>query len=297
MPHPPNPAFLDPSAIVRVAEAAEAAGFAAIAFTEHPAPSHRWLTAGGHEAFDPLVALAFCASVTKRLRLMPFLLVLPYHQPFLLAKSTASLDVLSGGRLIVVAGAGYMKSEFRALGVGFEERNELVEQSIRVMRAAWTTETLDWSGPNFAARGITARPHPVQAGGPPIWLGGNSVTTQRRVAALADGWSPNMYDEQTARTTRTAVLATLSDVARGINAIAAWRAEHRRTEPFDVQLLGPHGRRPPTGSDVREHLDVLGQAAGIGVTSTVVQPPHDSVEATLDFIAGYGTEVIAQATQ
>ena len=292
MPHPPSPDFLRPSTIIRVAQAAEAAGFSAIAFTEHPAPPHQWLTSGGHEAFDPLVALAFCAGTTSRLRLMPFVLVLPYHQPFLLAKSAASLDVLSEGRLTVVGGAGYLKSEFGALGVDFDRRNDLVEQAIAAMRAAWTTDELELSGFDFRVRAMTARPRPVQDGGPPIWLGGNSALTRRRVGTLADGWSPNMYDEGSPSLPRTPPMSSLADVAAGIREIASIRAEHGRSPAFDVQLLGPHGRQPPSKHDVAAHLDLLGDAAEAGVTWSVLQLPHRTVEEALDVIASYGTDVI-----
>ena len=95
--HPYNPEFLTKSGLTRFSVAAEAAGFSGIGFTDHPAPSERWLAAGGHDALDPLTALAFCAAVTDRLRLIPNILVLPYRNPFLVAKAGATLDALSDG--------------------------------------------------------------------------------------------------------------------------------------------------------------------------------------------------------
>jgi len=85
--HPYNPDFLTKSSLTRFSVAAEEAGFSGIGFTDHPAPSERWLAAGGHDALDPLAALAFCAAVTDRLRLIPNILVLPYRNPFLVAKA------------------------------------------------------------------------------------------------------------------------------------------------------------------------------------------------------------------
>ncbi|MET0147200.1 MAG: LLM class F420-dependent oxidoreductase [Ilumatobacteraceae bacterium] len=294
MPHPPAPGFLDPSTILDVARAAEAAGFHGIAFTEHPAPSDKWLKAGGHEAFDPLIALTYCAAVTERLRLMPFLLVLPYHQPFLIAKSVASVDVLSSGRMTVIGGTGYLRSEFSALGVDFDERNALLEESITTMRGVWSTDALEVAGAGFQARGVTARPRPVQQPGPPIWLGGNSKLTRRRVATLVDGWSPNMYDARMAATTRTATLETVDDVAAAIAEIRALRDEAGRDDSFDVQLNGPHGRQPPAPTEVAEHIDLLGRLSAVGVTWTVINPPHDDVAAALDMIAAYGLDVISK---
>ena len=87
-------------------EAAEASGCSAVGFTDHPIPSRRWLEAGGHNAFDPFAALAFCAAVTEQIRLMTNVAVVPYRNPFLLAKMVATVDVLSDGRTILGAGTG-----------------------------------------------------------------------------------------------------------------------------------------------------------------------------------------------
>ena len=114
--HPYNPELVTPEAVVRFARAAEAAGFAGIAFTDHPAPSDKWLKAGGHDALDPFTALAFIAGVTKEIRLIPHIVVLPYRNPFVVAKTTATLDILSGGRFVLSVASGYLRSEYRALG-------------------------------------------------------------------------------------------------------------------------------------------------------------------------------------
>ncbi len=114
---PPNPAFLTGDAIAGLARAAEDAGFWGVAFTEHPAPPEAWRATGGHDALDPFVALTWAAAVTTRLRLLTNLTVLPYRNPFLLAKTSATLDRLSGGRLVLGAGVGYLEGEYEALGV------------------------------------------------------------------------------------------------------------------------------------------------------------------------------------
>jgi len=103
--HPYHPAFVTKDAIVRFAQTAEAAGFSGIGFTDHPAPSDRWLRAGGHDALDPFSALAFVAAVTERIRLIPNIVVLPYRNPFLVAKMVATIDALSGGRFTLATAA------------------------------------------------------------------------------------------------------------------------------------------------------------------------------------------------
>ena len=108
--HPYDPELVSGVGIAAVATAAERAGFHGFGFTDHPAPTDRWLHAGGHDALDPFVAMAFAAARTTQLRLIPNIVVLPYRNPFVVAKAGATLDLLSDGRFTLAAGAGYLKT-------------------------------------------------------------------------------------------------------------------------------------------------------------------------------------------
>src|SRR5262245_9205805 len=119
--------FVTGDAVMECARAAEAAGFDSCFVTDHPAPDAKWLAAGGHHALDPFVALSFAAAATTRIRVQTHILVLPYRNPLLTAKSVLSLDVLSQGRVILGVAAGYLKAEFFALGADFDERNALTD--------------------------------------------------------------------------------------------------------------------------------------------------------------------------
>ena len=158
--HPHNPEFLTKSAVTRFCVAAEAAGFSGVGFTDHPAPTERWLKAGGHDALDPFTALAFCAAVTDRLRLIPNILVLPYRNPFLVAKASATLDALSGGRFTLAVATGYIRGEYKALGVDFEQRNALFDEAIEVILGVWSQDDFAHEGLTFSAKGQTANPKP-----------------------------------------------------------------------------------------------------------------------------------------
>ena len=136
--HGPDGDMLDAGAPAELAVAAEDAGWRGFAFTEHPVPGARWLAAGGHQALDPFVALGHVAAVTTELRLLTNLAVAPYRNPFLLAKAAATLDRISNGRFVLGVGTGYLKPEFFALGVDFEERNDLFDESLAVCRQVWT---------------------------------------------------------------------------------------------------------------------------------------------------------------
>src|SRR6478735_5409703 len=152
--HPYHPDLVTGAGIASLARAAEQAGFGGYGFTDHPAPSQKWLSGGGHDALDPFVALTWVAAATTTLRLIPNIVVLPYRNPFVVAKAGATVDVLSGGRFTLAVGVGYLKREFAALGIQFDERAALFEEALEVIRGIWTTDDYSFEGRHFSAKGI-----------------------------------------------------------------------------------------------------------------------------------------------
>ncbi len=149
--------LLDAGAIADVAAAAEAAGWDGIALTEHPAPSNQLARdQAATRASIPSSRSLPAAGVTTKLALVTNLSVIPYRNPLLLAKSAATLNRMSEGRFYLGAGAGYLKSEYFALGVDFKERNALFEEALQVMRLHWSGEPFDFEGRHFSARNIRA---------------------------------------------------------------------------------------------------------------------------------------------
>ena len=177
-----SPEFREPAVMRAVACHAEALGFDAIALAEHPAPSAKWRRSGGHDTFDRAVALGFFAAATTTIRLMTHLYVLPFHNPYLAAKALTSLDIVSGGRLIAGVGAGYLRSEFAAVGVEFDHRTKLFDESLVALRRIWTHPEEPVTGSNFAATGELHLDTPIQMPHPPLWIG---ATASRR----CDAWS------------------------------------------------------------------------------------------------------------
>lgn len=290
--HPYSPELVTKQAMIRFATRAEELGFDGVGFTDHPAPSHRWLQAGGHDAIDPFVAFGLVAAVTERLLLVPNILVLPYRNPFLVAKAAATLDVVSDGRFVLSVATGYQRGEYRALGVDFDERNELFDEALAVIRGVWTTDDFAFDGLHFTARGQTANPKP---GHVPIWIGGNSALSRRRVARVADGWNPFAAPATLAQTAKTPVLETVEDLKPMLDHLWGCVDEVGR-DPSDIDIaLQALGCAPPgdAGFDPEQHLDVLGTLAGLGVTWTNTSVPGDSLAAALDGLEQYATSVIA----
>lgn len=293
LPTAPND-FLQPQVIADVARHAEAAGFSAVALSEHPAPSFKWRRNGGHNTLDPIAALSFMAAVTTSIRLMTNLYVLPFRNPYLAAKALGSLDLISDGRLIAGVGAGYLRSEFSALGVDFDARARLLDEALLALRSIWTDPETPVSGAGFEAVGPMWLQHPAQRPHPPIWIGGNGEAALRRVVEHGSGWMPIIAPGRMADAMRT---APLESPAQFGSALAGLRVRcsdaGRDPDSLDVQVVSPHIDIDDPAS-LRHALDYLGELADHGATWAVVHVDGSSPQAALEFIDRFGNEVISR---
>jgi probable F420-dependent oxidoreductase len=279
--------MLDVWSLRDVAIAAERAGFYGIALTEHPVPWARWLGNGGHQSLDPLVALGYAAGATATLRLLTNLVVAPYRNPFLLAKAAATVDKLSGGRLILGLGAGYQKSEFYALGIDFEERNALFDEVLDALPLHWSGEPFSFTGRHFTARDVIARPRPVQ--NPiPIWIGGNSRLSRRRVVGKAQGWMPMMGGAQLVKTARTVAIESLAQLAEMIGEVKSAAADAGRTDELDFLSSYQDWSIKAPAADADRHRDRLAEIEKAGVTHLIISVPSASPGETLEFVEAFG---------
>ena len=147
--------------------------------------------AGDGECMEQLTLLTFLAGVTNRIRLVPSVMILPHRNPILAAKMLATLDVLSGGRLTLGMGVGWMEEEFEILGLpSFAQRGDVSDEYIRVFKELWTSEVPTFDGRYCRFSDIKFLPKSAQKPHPPIWIGGNSRRAIRRAAQLGDGWQP-----------------------------------------------------------------------------------------------------------
>ncbi|HET7529941.1 MAG TPA: LLM class F420-dependent oxidoreductase [Mycobacteriales bacterium] len=276
--------FIALGAVPQLARAAEEAGFAAVFVTDHPAPPADWIAGGGHHTLDPLITLGVAAAATQTLRLQTNLYVPAYRHPLLSAKTVATLDVLSGGRVILGVGAGYLDGEFAAVGADFEHRNDVLDDAIRTMRAAWTGQPVD---------GVLSLPRPVQQPGPPVWIGGNSKRAIRRAAELGDGWVPMPSPQKASKALRTPGLESVAALRDRIALLREAEAEAGRDRPLDIAFM-PAGldmfsRATPDHAKV---VDELAALAEIGVTWATVTLPGETRAALLHEIETFGELVI-----
>ena len=187
----------DPAAIRDYAQAVEAMGFTHVLAFDHVLganpPSHPGLKGPytyKHPFHEPFVLFGFLAAVTRRVELVTGIIILPQRQTALVAKQTASVDVLSGGRLRLGVAVGWNFVEYEALGEDFKNRGRRIEEQIEILRALWTKELVTAEGRWHHVTDAGINPLPVQR--PiPIWMGGESEPVLRRAARLADGWMPH----------------------------------------------------------------------------------------------------------
>ena len=291
--HPYDPQLMTRGALDRFCRTAEESGFDGIGFTDHPAPTARWLHSGGHDAFDPFVVLSFCAAVTRRIRLIPNIVVLPYRHPLIVAKMVATLDMLSEGRFTLAAATGYLRGEYKALGVDFDQRNALFDQAVEVLRGVWSEDEFTYEGIGIAANGLAANPKPRPL--PPLWIGGNSRQSRRRVARYGDGWTPFPAPRGMSQTTKTPPLETMDDLAGMLDELWRFVDEAGRDRAgIDVSFGTSEGGAPGSRTfDPDAHRSGLHDLARLGVTWAHVGVPGDSVEHALEALRQYGETVIA----
>ena len=238
--------------------------------------------------------MAFAAAHTSTIRLIPNIVVLPYRNPFVVAKSGATLDRLSGGRFTLAVGVGYLRKEFAALGVDYEQRAELFDEALEVIDAIWTGDDVSYEGRHFSAVGITAHPRPVSSPRPPIWIGGNTGAARQRVVDRGDGWCPFAAPRRSRRPPRR---------RRWIR----WRRSKRRSATSAVGAMqpgatgrswtspSPTSRVATPGQDdfnADAHIAGLKALEALGVTWVHVHLPGDSVEHALETIDRFRVEVI-----
>ena len=202
---PTSGGFADPGALGALAQTAEGLGFDSVWVSDHVvvperiassypySPDGRFPTSPTQPYLEPLAGLGYLAGVTRAIRLGTAVLILPYRHPLLTAKMVATLDNLSGGRIDLGIGVGWMREEFLALGATEEmytRRGRVTDEQLRILKTVWTQDVAGYEGEFYRFEPLGVHPHPLQKPHPPIWVGGHSPVAIRRTARYADVWLP-----------------------------------------------------------------------------------------------------------
>lgn len=264
-----------PEALAGLAQAAEMAGFDSIWAGEHhvlPVSSTRIPPTSRY--LNPVVALTYAAAFTRTIRLGTGVLLLPQYQPLVLAKELASLDVLSGGRLIVGIGVGWAEEEYEALGVPYHERGARADEYLAAMRAIWSEGTPAYSGRYVSFHDVVAYPHPVQQPAPPIVVGGSAAAVLRRAVEQANGWYGFALD--------------IADTAALLTKMREAAARYSRPAALGELEISVAPRVPLD-------KDTVSRFAELGVHRLILIPPRDKDAAALaDWVKTIGETLVGQ---
>jgi len=283
---------LEPGRLLEVAQRADRQGLDSLWVTDHVIVPKEIHIAYREEMLDPLAVLAWLVGVTERIPLGTSVIILPYRSPLPVAKLLASIDVLSGGRLIFGAGVGWMEGEFAALGVPFAERGSRTDEALELFRTVWTEREPAIETRRHRLGGVIASPMPLQRPRPPIWIGGASEGAYRRVARHGDGWH--------------STAATPDAFRQGADAVRRHWAEARREGEPVLSLRIPFwldGIHRP-GSDMgylrgrhaihgtpRQVVDTLRSYATLGVSHVALDVSLTTYPAILETIDVLAREV------
>jgi probable F420-dependent oxidoreductase len=250
-----------------------------------------------HQGYlEPLALMSYLAGVTKRVKLGTSVLVVPYRNPVVTAKMLATLDVLSGGRLILGVGVGWLEEEFEALAAPpYAERGRVTDEYIRLMRECWTREPVQYKGRYYAMAEMSIMPKPRQAGGIPIWAGGHTDAALRRTGELADGWHPIGF--------RPPAVLTPEEYAEKVAIIHGWARKAGR-DPGDIALSfrvpldlvsarakRPVGDRQPFRGTAAEVIADIKAYQALGVTHFVFDMVPPDLRLQLAMMERFAEEV------
>jgi len=272
-----------PAEMEAIARAADRSGFFYLAVCDHVAVPKAAVPLISAEWYDPVATLGWLSGFTSRVRLLSHVLVAAYRNPLLTAKAFASLDQLSGGRVILGVGAGHLREEFAALGVPYEQRGSLTDEALDVIRAAWDQELVSVRTPHWTFEDLAVAPHPRQAS-VPIWIGGSSRPALRRAARRGDGWLPEG--------TPVDQLPPLIDYLR------AERSRWRPDDPLDIGAgvsvrLGDTADEEPgvLAGHAEQLAERLRSIADLGVNHLQLRFPTGSASEQVEQVLAFGEAV------
>jgi probable F420-dependent oxidoreductase len=302
----------NPQAIRAIARNAEELGYGVLTISDHIvvpraiqskypySPDGGW--SGGRDGvcFEQLSLLNYVAGVTEKARLLTSIMVVPHREPIMAAKAIATADQLSGGRVELGIGTGWMAEEFALLKTQpYAERGAVTDEYIRAFKALWTEENPSFDGKYVQFRDIFFEPKTLQPGGPRVWVGGESGRALRRLAALGDVWYPiaggnpkapldslAAYDAALAKLRQAAEAAGRDPASIGLaySAMGHSPKEQRSADGGRMLMTGSAAARQDDAAALRER----------GVETLIVNVAAGNLETALERQAAFAAEVMGK---
>lgn len=271
-----------PDIIRATAVRAEQQGYDSVWVSDHVVVPHANVVNFGETVFDPLVTLAVVAGATSRVRLGTTVLIVPYRNAVVTAKMISSLDALSGGRVTLGIGAGWVAAESAMLGVPFAERGAMTDEYLRAMQELWTSPAPSFAGKYAAFSGLVFEPKPAQKPHPPIWVGGHSRAALRRTVEFGAAWHPINRPPAELRSGRLELVRLCQARGRSTTPALTLRNDVRILRPGETPPASAHAGRVIAG-EASAVVDQVAELAECGVEHLV-----------LEFLAADGGDLEAQ---
>jgi probable F420-dependent oxidoreductase len=302
----------NPEDMLAIAQAADRLGFAYLTVSDHIIVPRKieanypysdtgefpWTAEGAGDCMEQFTVMAWLAAVTKKVRLLTSVAVLPHRNPVFMAKSIATMDVLSGGRIAIGCGTGWMREEFEALGVEFDKRGQVTNEYIEAMKALWTQDNPSYQGEFVNFSDVIFAPKPLQNPHPPLWIGGESGPAMRRVAGHGDVWypfasnpkfrlaTPDAYRERAARVKQAVAEAGRDPASVTLAYNSPLHLENERQ-------MDDGSRMPMTGS-VSDRIADIQAFAAVGTEIMVVNLTANNRQEMLDRMEGFAADVMSK---
>jgi probable F420-dependent oxidoreductase len=260
----------------KIAEAADELGYHHLTCSDHVGIPVEVAKVRGGRYYDPFSTLGYFAAVTRRIKLVTHVLVLPYHHPLEVAKRLGTLDQLANGRVIAGVGVGTLREEFKFLGIDFEGRGERYEDALRALRAALGQRTPEYRGTHYDFRAVVIDPAAMQQH-MPIWLGGHTPRSLRRALAFGDGWDPfGLSYEQ---------LQSLLERAR------MWPEWRGRDQALDLVLTPAESFDVSTTEGIARATVIVERYVQLGAGALNLRFKHATREGYIDSLTQFATKV------
>ena len=293
-----------------MAKAAEAGGLDYLAFNDHVVVPRlisskypysndgAWPGATVVDCLEMATVASFLAAATEKIRLLTSVMVVPHRPAVLAAKSLATIDVLSGGRLTIGVGAGWMREEFECLGIPpFQERGAVTDEYIQGFKELWTKDHPALFGRYVQFDGLVFEPKPLQKPHPPIWIGGESAPAIRRAACLGDGWFPSNHNPANLLDTPNRYAHGVAHLEEAANNAGRDPANIHRAylafRPVNGKLRVGAYRHPLTGSS-EAICDDIGQFAELGIETMIFFVTGTELNEILDGIHWLTSDVLTK---
>lgn len=289
---PNNWGISDPKSVLDMGPLAESLGFDSVWVMDHLFNNgYIRERLDGAPYYHPLTTLTYLAATTTHVTLGTSVLVLPYHNPVELAKSTATLDQISGGRVTLGVGVGAMAEEFEALGISLRDRGSLTNESIAILKELWTNDNPNFKSERWTFSDLKFSPKPLQSPHIPLWIGGASTGALNRAARLGDGWHPSGIGPEDYSTNREYILGKARSLNRDIKSFT-WSARVEVEAHGEASSQRSQQRSRISGNSASDMIASISAYQNAGVEHIVLALNTGDVARIKDLMHRISQEVI-----